>query len=139
MGIGNLNNNFGKLTAQQQPQIQRGVDENKSQIQDSVKAEIQKAGAQILQGTLKAGQTDLTDAFMNKIGNAEIEEQVSSNQANSAPRKIIRGSIRNFFNNLAHAIENWEKAHGIRPENGQYFTREELGKAPWTSGGWYHF
>ena len=83
MGIGNLGNNFGKLTAQQhaKAQVKQAAEENKPQVQDGSKVDIQKAGAKINEATLKAGQVDLSANLFASISN-DIDDIGGGNKSN---------------------------------------------------------
>jgi len=149
MGIENLGNNqFGKLAAQNYNKSkaqENAVDLTNNQIKKTT-----TKGVNLNKGTLQVGQTDLTEAFMAKMEDVDFNglngkdgEPITLNQdkpktekSNSTWGKIKRG-VKKFFKELDHAVQNTMEAHGSKPANGRYFTREELSKPINTNGGWY--
>ena len=144
MGIENLGNNqFVKLAAQNYNKSkaqENAVDLTNNQIKKTT-----TKGVNLNKGTLQVGQTDLTEAFMNKVddlkgfdngGRVPTEQEQPKEKSNFWGR--VKKGVKKFFNELDHAVQNTMEAHGSKPANGKLYTIDELKKPINTNGGWYH-
>ena len=131
MGIGNLNNNFGSLTA-------GGVNKT-TNLKNTAKAETTvKNNVSFNADSLKSAT--LSDKEGVKFDSDNMTDKTEALYALKGKGKTGKKSLwRQLLDSFKDGIENWSKAHGLKPENGKLFTTKELSKCEGVYGGWYHF